>query len=214
MPVGGGPARPVVLFASTRSSDGAPVLTILDTDTAIAAAAGSAAGSAVSGSEEAGTAGHPSPGSSLSVGGDGDGDGGGGVGGGGLSLSREGLGAGVGEVELSTRCCSKSVFAASPHAVFVHPAGIKAFVCGGAGKGGEVAALSQGLLRVCMHSTNRFLVASVFLPVPPACSYIYSVRNFRRSYDYLAFCISPLHALAFSRPLTGPALFGGARVLL
>lgn len=118
MSVGGGPARPVMVFASIRPSDGAPVLTVLDTDTAIAAAA-------AAGSGGAGASGRPSPSLSFGAPGGGDGDG---------SLSREGLG--LGEVELSTRCCSKSVFAASPHAVFVEPAGIKAFVCGGGGGGG------------------------------------------------------------------------------
>ncbi|CBJ30077.1 hypothetical protein Esi_0173_0017 [Ectocarpus siliculosus] len=51
-------------------------------------------------------------------------------GGGGVVVSGEGgEGEDEHEVELATRCCSKSVFPARPHAVFVDPAELKAFVC-------------------------------------------------------------------------------------
>jgi len=72
-------------------------------------------------------------------------DGGGGDGDHGSRVSRTGLK----EVELATRCCSKGVFSASPQAVFVNPAELKAFVSGGVPGGdgeGVVPVPRQGLL--------------------------------------------------------------------
>lgn len=101
MAVGGGSSRTLVVFASIRASDSSPILVILDTDHATAASVGTSP---------------PVP-PGVSIDGEGDDNHGG--------FLREG----VQEVELSTRCCSKSVFAASPHAVFINPSEVKAFVC-------------------------------------------------------------------------------------
>ncbi|CAN0315591.1 unnamed protein product, partial [Ectocarpus sp. 12 AP-2014] len=145
MAVGGGRSLPVMIFASFRPSDGSPVLVVLDTDTALAAATAvtattAAAAAAAGGFATMGDKGkNPEPRWSSSVGrpvgggGGGGGCGGGGglhEGGGGVVVSGEGgEGGDEHEVELATRCCSKSVFPARPHAVFVDPAEVKAFVC-------------------------------------------------------------------------------------
>ncbi|CAN0235762.1 unnamed protein product, partial [Ectocarpus sp. 4 AP-2014] len=138
MAVGGGRSLPVMIFASFRPSDGSPVLIVLDTDTALAAAtavsAVAAAAAAADGFATMGEKGknpeplRPSPGGGV----DGDGGDGGGLqdeGGGVLVPGEGGEGEDEHEVELATRCCSKSVFPARPHAVFVDPAEVKAFVC-------------------------------------------------------------------------------------
>ncbi|CAB1109957.1 unnamed protein product [Ectocarpus sp. CCAP 1310/34] len=139
MAVGGGRSLPVMILASFRPSDGSPVLIVLDTDAALAAAtvatataAAAAAAAAAAGFATKGESGkNPEPLWSSSTGGavDGRGGRGGGLqdGGGGVVISGER--GDEHEVELATRCCSKSVFPARPHAVFVDPAEVKAFVC-------------------------------------------------------------------------------------
>ncbi|CAN0126506.1 unnamed protein product, partial [Scytosiphon promiscuus] len=116
--VGGGPSRALMIFTATRPPDASPVLLVLDTATALAAAPGEE-------DQEGNLRCLPlTPGASAGGGGD--------VRGGLVTTAAEEdqeEEEGEQEVELSTRCCSKSVFSASPHAVFVNPSEVKAFVC-------------------------------------------------------------------------------------
>lgn len=137
MVVGGGPSRALMIFTATRPPDASPLLLVLDTAMATAAAAAAR-------EKEGGLRSMLSPGLCTNDGGDGDCDG---------DVVRTVEEEGQQEVELSTRCCSKSVFSASLHAVFVNPTEAKAFVCqrlrrrGAHGGDAWTPAASQGLAK-------------------------------------------------------------------
>lgn len=170
MALGGGPSRPLMAFASVRSSDSAPVLAIFDAERVVEASpteltrlpvltqnsddeakAGAVAGlNSGRGRRQR---------NSLAVARAEDR----------VLLDVEGvspwLGAGLvmqEEVELSARCCSKSVVSGEPHAVWVNPCEVKAFISHGSGDASDVRGDVEGgkggldfvafcLLAVCLR---------------------------------------------------------------
>lgn len=147
MALGGGASRPLMAFASVRPSDNAPVLAIFDAERVVEASAAEYTSRPVltqnrNDEAKAGAVAGLDGGRGRRQRND-------------LVVARaedrvlldvEGvspwLGAGLvmqEEVELSVRCCSKSVVSGEPHAVWINPCEVKAFVSHGGGGGASAA---------------------------------------------------------------------------
>lgn len=140
MAVGGGPSRPLMAFAAVRPTDFSPILVVLDPEAALSLMPlDSAVTTDADGNSRANglDVGRLAGGVSAVVAAEGDTS----------DRGRVAAAAYEKELELSTRCCSKSVISAKPHAVWINPSEVKIFVCGGSGSdgacgsddGGEIA---------------------------------------------------------------------------
>lgn len=140
MAVGGGPSRPLMAFSSVRTSDSSPILVILDAEpdlslvpaiatistTNSANANDKATVDTKDGAKASASANSKADARSLNnVQAEADAN---------TKANASAIAgaaaaaAAVEEVELSTRCCSKNVVSANPHAVWVNPAEVKVFL--------------------------------------------------------------------------------------